>query len=525
MRIRVALVAALFGLLAAALPSLATTPPPRVEWHTSTAVHGDLGPVVGAPATWATRAAHRWLGVDDLRVERVRTSLIGTHVRGRQYRGALPIDRTDWVVSAVGGRVVGVDARPSTLPGAPVARPVPPAVARAAAAARLGVRTTVVPPAVSRMLVPGNGRLVDVYRIAVLSTAPAVAATVDVDAATGRVLAVRSDARRVDGSTKVFDPNPIVTSRDPSLRQPLETGLPADADLDSDALTAQRRTLPLLSLNEGALAVGRLSGPHVNILGGGYTASAGAGAFDVTRSDPRFEGLMAYAHLDRYQRYLQGLGFRGAAAVHAEPLDVLAGGVQGFDNSFYYPYGDVVVYGSGGVDDAEDAEIVLHEYGHAVQEAQVSGFGYTPESGAMGEGFGDFQAAAYYARTSGGFGDACLAEWDATSLAKGLQTCLRRLDGTKNYPADITGEVHADGEIWSAFLWQVRAGLPGTAGQKSDASLRLVISSHELLGSEATFAEGVAAVRQTARALGHPEWVRLIERAATDRGLPLKPAF
>ncbi|MEO6204146.1 MAG: M36 family metallopeptidase, partial [Mycobacteriales bacterium] len=359
----------------------------------------------------------------------------------------------------------------------------------------------------------------------VVSTAPATAATVDVSAATGLVLAVRSDARRLDGSTKVFDPNPIVTSRDLSLRQPMETGLPVDADLDSDALTAQRRTLPLLSLDDAALALGRLSGPSVNILGGGYNATVNAGLFDVTRSDPRFEGLMAYAHLDRYQRYLQGLGFRGTAAVNAEPQDVLAGGALGFDNSFYYGFADVIVYGDGGVDDAEDAEIVLHEYGHAMQDAQVPGFGYTTESGAMGEGFGDFNAAAYYARTSGGFGDTCFAEWDYSSSARGADRCLRRLDGTKRYPRDMVDEVHDDGEIWSAFLWQVRAGLPGNAAAKSDASLRLVISSHELLGSEASFAEAVDALRTTARALGHPEWVRIIERAATSRGLPLEPDF
>ena len=34
--------------------------------------------------------------------------------------------------------------------------------------------------------------------------------------------------------------------------------------------------------------------------------------------------------------------------------------------------------------------------------------------------------------------------------------CLRRVDSTKRYPRDIVNEVHADGEIWSACLWQIR---------------------------------------------------------------------
>ena len=37
--------------------------------------------------------------------------------------------------------------------------------------------------------------------------------------------------------------------------------------------------------------------------------------------------------------------------------------------------------------------------------------------------------------------------------------CLRRLDGTKVYPADVVGEVHADGEIWSRALWDIRRAL------------------------------------------------------------------
>ncbi len=49
--------------------------------------------------------------------------------------------------------------------------------------------------------------------------------------------------------------------------------------------------------------------------------------------------------------------------------------------------------GAGGVDDGEDAEVILHEYGHAVHDAQVPGWGDTHEGGAMGEGWGDFLAA------------------------------------------------------------------------------------------------------------------------------------
>ena len=49
----------------------------------------------------------------------------------------------------------------------------------------------------------------------------------------------------------------------------------------------------------------------------------------------------------------------------------------------------------GGVDDAQDPDIVYHELGHAIQDDQIPGFGQPSFSslgdpGALGEGFGDY---------------------------------------------------------------------------------------------------------------------------------------
>src|SRR6185295_11756861 len=101
------------------------------------------------------------------------------------------------------------------------------------------------------------------------------------------------------------------------------------------------------------------------------------------------------------------------------------------DNSFYSPQSQDITYGLGGVDDAEDAEVILHEYGHSIQDDQVPGFGSSAEAGAMGEGFGDYLAGTMGAQQSGGFQDACVAEWDATSYSATSPPCLRRLDSPK----------------------------------------------------------------------------------------------
>ncbi|MEZ4916786.1 MAG: hypothetical protein R2836_07345 [Chitinophagales bacterium] len=42
-------------------------------------------------------------------------------------------------------------------------------------------------------------------------------------------------------------------------------------------------------------------------------------------------------------------------------------GNNGADNSFFSPATPLrLIFGEGGVDDAEDADVIIHEYGHAI---------------------------------------------------------------------------------------------------------------------------------------------------------------
>ena len=119
------------------------------------------------------RSGPRFAGARDLRVERVDTSLLGTHVRGRQYRGGVPVEGTDWLVSAIAGRIVQAEGHPTSLPGAPAPKPVGAALATASRPARLGVdaaRRTAGGVAGARA---APGRLVDTYLVGVLARVPA----------------------------------------------------------------------------------------------------------------------------------------------------------------------------------------------------------------------------------------------------------------------------------------------------------------------------------------------------------------
>src|SRR6185369_15961153 len=93
----------------------------------------------------------------------------------------------------------------------------------------------------------------------------------------------------------------------------------------------------------------------------------------------------------------------------------------GGDNSFYRNGTKklTITFGKGGVDDAEDAEVVVHEYGHSVQDDQVPGFGSSEEAGSIGEAFGDYLAVSVglWAAAQNGWAvqtpPACVADWDS----------------------------------------------------------------------------------------------------------------
>jgi hypothetical protein len=194
----------------------------------------------------------------------------------------------------------------------------------------------------------------------------------------------------------------------------------------------------------------------------GDLAYSPTNTFDYTRHDDRFEQVMAYYWITEAQKYVHSLGF----GVNRRGIDDVSQPVRidqwGADNSFTtdHPTNEIR-YGKGGVDDAEDAEVILHEYGHALHQGQ--GFQFASEqAGAISEGFADYWAVTVsdVVATRLGWDEQeplpCVADWDSTSYTSDTPHCLRRIDEDLHYPADLSGEVHHDGEIWSRALWDIR---------------------------------------------------------------------
>jgi Fungalysin metallopeptidase (M36) len=252
------------------------------------------------------------------------------------------------------------------------------------------------------------------------------------------------------GTASVFKVNPVQSSGNENLTD------------DNDSATAvpasEYASVPLRNLDGS----GYLTGKWVSVQSAtGTPAYSATNTFVYDRSADQFEQVMAYFWINQAQEYLQSLGFGSTLRpVNAAQQQVKVDQYGG-DNSYQTDQPFRIRYGKGGVDDAEDAEVIVHEYGHAVHAAQVPGFGTSEEAGSIGEAWGDYLGVSVGLDAAKQYGWpvktdlACSMDWDSTSYTSTVPHCIRRLD-TNLTVADKTGEVHHDGMIWSRALWDIR---------------------------------------------------------------------
>ncbi|MGW5775042.1 M4 family metallopeptidase [Streptomyces sp. NPDC003863] len=330
----------------------------------------------------------------------------------------------------------------------------------------------------------------------------AAAAAVTVATATAALLPSAGASAATAPQARVFMVNPVQSSGDQTLAD--------HKDAASDVPASAYATVALRNLD----ASGALSGRWAAVRSETGAPARTSDLAGLDRSDDRFEQVMAYFWVNEAQEYLQSLGFGSELPGANDRVQPVRLNQWGADNSFFTDKKDEIRFGKGGVDDAEDAEVIVHEYGHAVHEAQVHGFGSSPEAGAIGEAFGDYLGMEVGSNADARYGWpmktdlACVGDWDSTGYSAAPH-CLRRLDGTKTYK-DRVGEVHADGEIWSRALFDIRGKLGARTADRiivnaqfgfapdtsfKDAALTTVATAQKMYGTQAA-----AAVRDAFRA-------------------------
>jgi zinc metalloprotease ZmpB len=273
-------------------------------------------------------------------------------------------------------------------------------------------------------------------------------------AASAPAIAAPKPPRVSTAPAQVFAPNPVADLGIQTLTDQKD----ADYFSADPALARAYHRVTLTDLDGS----GTLTGAYAKVISETGKAAADTGSgFVYTRDQDQFQQTMGYYWVTQAQRYIQSLGFGSTLRAVNKRQQLLRINQFGGDNSFYREGTGklTITLGKGGVDDAEDAEVIVHEYGHSVQDDQVPGFGTTPEAGAIGEAFGDYLAVTVSKRFAPTADEPCVADWDSTSYTATTPHCLRRVDGNKHYPQDLVGEVHADGEIWSRALWDIHQAL------------------------------------------------------------------
>ena len=277
-----------------------------------------------------------------------------------------------------------------------------------------------------------------------------VTAVLVIGVAASAAIAAKPGPGTSTGIGSVFVSNPVEDLNDQSLRD--------EKDSDAAVPAAAYHIVTLTDLDGSGYLRGRWA---VIVSETGNPAYSPTNTFIYTRSQDEFEQVMGYYWVTEAQKYIQRLGFgTRLRPINMEPQRLRIN-QWGIDNSFATTHKDEIRLGKGGVDDAEDGQVITHEYGHAIHFSQNFVFG-SSEAGAISEGFGDYWSVTTTEVVRADLGlppladPACVADWDATSYDPTPPHCLRRVDLDLHYPDDLTGRVHADGRIWSRALWDIR---------------------------------------------------------------------
>jgi hypothetical protein len=175
--------------------------------------------------------------------------------------------------------------------------------------------------------------------------------------------------------------------------------------------------------------------------------------FNFSRRDAGFEDVNAFYHIHAFQMYIQSLG----VTLGNIPLKVDAHAEGGDDQSEFdfFDKNDLkLLYGTGGVDDAEDADVIIHEYSHFLSYMAAGDNAYGAERLTLEEGMGDYFACSY-SKALSTYRWEHLFSWDGNNQYWPGRSCVT----VKQYPTDLKGNRWADGELWAGPLMEIQETL------------------------------------------------------------------
>jgi len=259
-----------------------------------------------------------------------------------------------------------------------------------------------------------------------------------------RYASLRSDSI-VEANAAVFLPDPLTTA-ETTYGPPYVNA----NDSDKTVLNTERVVRPLPVTKKDSQYV--LSNNFVEIIDFSNPptvtpVTSSVPFFDYTRKETAFEDVNVVYHISRYKQYLNSMGFNSLVnyPIHVDPH-----ALNGSDNSTFSPGTNPprIAFGEGGVDDAEDADVIVHEYGHAISYSASPNTNNGSERNAIDEGLCDYIAASY-SHSIDSFNWHNVFTWDGhNEFWSG-----RLANTTKTYTDYASGAgIYFNGEIFSATL-------------------------------------------------------------------------
>ncbi len=244
----------------------------------------------------------------------------------------------------------------------------------------------------------------------------------------------------------VFNPDPLTTAN-------VNYGAPYVDNSDQDVLQLNAERIPVQAMATLENDTFFLRNDYVQIKEVSLPATTPAYSlipeFNFTRSESEFEDANAFYHISYFQNYIQSLGFNNIVNY---PIVVDAHALSGSDNSnfnagFSPPR---LQFGEGGVDDAEDADVIIHEYGHAITNSAAPGTNSGTQRQTLDEATGDYFASSYSRFLSPN-------RWSDVFTWDGHNQYWngRSSSSTDHYPEDLNNNLYTDADIWSATLMQI----------------------------------------------------------------------
>jgi hypothetical protein len=171
-----------------------------------------------------------------------------------------------------------------------------------------------------------------------------------------------------------------------------------------------------------------------------------AANFDFNRSNSQFREMNCLYHIETFRKYLAqiGLPFTDMAPIDLDPTAYSGQDQSRFSYSLDKP---ALYFGTGGVPDAEDADVIIHEYTHYLNFYLAPNTINGNERLAVEEANCDFMACMHSKAVSN-FNWRRIFNWD------GFNEFWSGRDGNSanTYPKDLSTDFYRTSLIWSSML-------------------------------------------------------------------------